>query len=53
MYNCLMNGRFKSLGMSYCSVLIVIHAAYVEGASELIFQSLSGSIVRESLQTHE
>lgn len=52
MYNCLMNGGFKYLGISCCSVLIVVHAAYVEDASELIFQFLPGRIVKESFQSH-
>lgn len=38
--------------MSYCHVLIVIHAACVECASELIFYFLSGRRVKEALQTH-
>jgi len=47
-----MNGGFKSLRVSWCSVLIVIHAACVEGASELVFYFVSGRIVRKSLKTH-
>lgn len=38
--------------MSYCRVQIVIHAAYVECANELIFYFLPGRRVKEVLQTH-